>query len=315
MKRIISVILILTLALSLVPAAFAASDEANEAAQSLYELGLFNGTGTDADGSPIFDLDRAPTRHEAVTMLVRLLGKGEEAENGTWDTPFTDVADWAAPYVGYAYANGLTSGTSETTYSGDETVTASQYITFVLRALGYSSGTDFRQDKAWELSDSLGITSGQYNASTTGFTRGDVAIISNCALNTEMKEGNVTLLSMLDISVPTSSASSNETKVAILEAYINGATAMRDAFLRMAGGLSSVSSNSSYAAYQLKTIGDTFQKNVQSALDCFEEAVEQCGNYSDTQNVKQNMEKLVNIYSDMVNYTVTEENALEFIRM
>lgn len=25
------------------------------------------------------------------------------------------------------------------------------------------------------------------------------------------------------------------------------------------------------------------------------------------------MEKLVNIYSDMVNYTVTEENALEFI--
>lgn len=50
-----------------------------QAAQNLYELGLFNGTGTDTDGNPIFDLDRAPTRHEAVTMLVRLLGKGEEA--------------------------------------------------------------------------------------------------------------------------------------------------------------------------------------------------------------------------------------------
>lgn len=183
MKRILSFVLSLALVFSLIPSAFAASNEANEAAQSLYELGLFNGTGTDANGNPIFDLDRAPTRHEAVTMLVRLLGKGEEAESGTWNTPFTDVADWAKPYVGYAYTNGLTAGTSATTYSGNNTVTASEYLTFVLRALGYSSGTDFQWDRAWELSDSLGITNGQYNADTTAFTRGDVAIISYRALH------------------------------------------------------------------------------------------------------------------------------------
>lgn len=169
-----------------------------EAAQSLYELGLFNGTGTDANGNPIFDLDRAPTRHEAVTMLVRLLGKGEEAENGTWNTPFTDVADWAKPYVGYAYANGLTSGTSATTYSGDAPVTASQYLTFVLRALGYSSGTDFQWDRAWELSDSLGITNGQYNADTTAFTRGDVAIISYNALSAGKKPMDYSYLAASD---------------------------------------------------------------------------------------------------------------------
>ena len=185
MKRILSFVLSLVLVLSLIPSTFAASNEANEAAQSLYELGLFSGTGTDANGNPIFDLDRAPTRHEAVTMLVRLLGKGEEAENGTWNTPFTDVADWAKPYVGYAYTNDLTAGTSATTYSGNNTVTASEYLTFVLRALGYSSGADFQWDRAWQLSDSLGITNGQYNADTTSFTRGDVAIISYNALSAE----------------------------------------------------------------------------------------------------------------------------------
>ena len=80
---------------------------AKNAADSLHALGLFTGTGTGADGKPNYDLNRAPTRQEAVTMLVRLLGKEEEAKAGCWQTPFTDVVSWAAPYVGSAYENGL----------------------------------------------------------------------------------------------------------------------------------------------------------------------------------------------------------------
>ena len=186
-KRIISLLLVVMVLFSLAPTAFAANDEATEAADKLHALGLFNGTGTGADGKPIYDLDRAPTRHEAVTMLVRLLGKEAEALAGTWETPFTDVAEWAKPYVGYAYANGLTSGTSATTYSGNDTVTASQYITFVLRALGYDSSTDFQWNKAWELSDKIGLTDGRYNAKTTKFLRGDVVIISYNSLSCERK--------------------------------------------------------------------------------------------------------------------------------
>jgi len=120
-------------------------------------------------------------------MLVRLLGKEGEAKAGTWDIPFTDVADWAKPYVGYAYANGLANGTGATTFGGDSLVTASQYLTFVLRALGYSSDTDFRWDAAWELSDKLGITSGQYSATSAAvFLRSDVAQISESALFAKM---------------------------------------------------------------------------------------------------------------------------------
>ena len=126
-------------------------------------------------------------------MLVRLLGKEKEATSKTWKTIFTDVDAWASNYVGYAYAKGLTAGTSPTTFSGNTPVTASQYLSFVLRALGYSSGTDFQWDRAWELSDYIGLTDGRYNASTSNFTRGDVAIISNKALSTKMKDGEKTL--------------------------------------------------------------------------------------------------------------------------
>lgn len=197
MKRLISIFLSLILLLSCAPISYAASDEAVQAAQSLHELGLFNGTGINPDGTPNFDLDRAPTRQEAIVMLVRLLGKENEAKAGNWEIPFTDVDSWAEPYVGYAYTNGLTTGTGSTTFGSADAVTASQYLTFVLRALGYESGTDFQWDKAWEKSDEIGLTDGAYNATTTNFVRGDIASISESALSTKGKANNTPLLSQL----------------------------------------------------------------------------------------------------------------------
>jgi hypothetical protein len=196
-KRLCALLLAVALCLELVPMALAADSTATQAAETLYSLGLFKGTGTDKNGNPVFELDRTPTRYEAVTMLVRLLGKEDEAQAGTWQTPFTDVAEWAKPYVGYAYANGLTAGTSATTYDGDENATVSQYLTFVLRALGYTSGTDFQWDKAWELSDKIGLTNGEYNAETTEFLRGDVAILSASALDQTVSGTGQTLLSVI----------------------------------------------------------------------------------------------------------------------
>lgn len=196
-KKLFSLLLAAAIICSMVPTAFAASNEETAAAETLYDLGLFNGTGNDVNGNPIFALDRTPTRHESVTMLVRLLGKSTEAHALTWRTPFTDVADWAKPYVGYAYANKLTSGTSPTTYSGESPTTATQYLSFVLTALGYEKGTDFQWDRAWELSDAIGLTDGRYNQNNTKFTRGDVAIISLNALSTKLNNSNTTLIEEL----------------------------------------------------------------------------------------------------------------------
>lgn len=191
MKRIIAFIITLVIACSFIPAASALNvTEALNAARSLNALGLFKGVGTKSDGTPNYDLGRTPTRNEAVTMLVRLLGKEDEALAGEWEVPFTDVVEWAYPYVGYAYNNGLTGGISATEFGGDNNVTAAQYMTFVLRALGYSSETDFQWDSPWALALELGLRDEKdytTERENLNFVRGGVAIISFRALDVPHK--------------------------------------------------------------------------------------------------------------------------------
>ncbi len=195
-KRAVSFMLAILLLLSLTPRAGAASSSAFGSASALYTLGLFKGTGTNSDGTPIYELDRAPTRAEAAVMLVRMLGKENEAKQSGHGHPFKDVEDWARPYVGYAYSSGLSNGTSETSYGSSETISASQFITLVLRALGYSSGSDFSWDKSYLFSDSIGLTDGSYNAGSA-FTRGDAAIVLYAALSQKLKGSSRTLLGSL----------------------------------------------------------------------------------------------------------------------
>ena len=197
-KQLISLLLAIVMVCSIMPSAFAASDKATQAAEALYELGLFKGTGTNADGTPIYDLDKTPTRNQAIIMLIRLLGKEEEALEGTWSIPFTDVTDNMKPYIGYAYTNGLTNGYSATTYCGTNPIKANQYIAFVLRALGYESGVEFEVATSYTLSDALGITNGEYSGTST-FTRGDVAIISNSALAAKLKGQDKVLKETLNL--------------------------------------------------------------------------------------------------------------------
>ena len=173
------------------------AESASDAAARLNALGLLRGVGTKADGSPDFALERAPSRAEAVTMVVRLVGMEEAALCGNWALPFTDVPDWAKHYIGYAYSSALVFGVGDETFDGGSAVTPSEYITLILRALGYTSGTDFEWDKAWVLSDVIGITDGRYSSSAAEFRRGDVAEISLNALSARHKDSQETLCSML----------------------------------------------------------------------------------------------------------------------
>ena len=54
---------------------FAAESEAQEAAQTLYDLGLFKGTGADASGNPVFDADAGRGGHDACAPA-RKRGRG-----------------------------------------------------------------------------------------------------------------------------------------------------------------------------------------------------------------------------------------------
>jgi hypothetical protein len=147
-----------------------------DAADILNKLGLFNGVGTDAQGKPIFELDRAPTRQEALVMLIRLLGLEKTALAGTSKHPFDDVAAWADSYVGYAFSTGLTNGISQNKFGGNELITLQQYSTFLLRALRYSEkDNDFVYSNALDKAYELRIISSKDDSS---FNRGSVAQLS-----------------------------------------------------------------------------------------------------------------------------------------
>lgn len=170
------------------------------AAAQLYCLGLFRGTSVTEVSkgylSVEFSLEKPMTRQQAIIMLVRLLGKEEEALAGNWNLPFADVAAGARPYVGYAYAHGLTNGITATSFGGGKNVTANQYLTFVLRALGYSDvAGDFSRSEIMTFAKEIGILSPCLTLDK--FQRGDAALISNDALHAKLKDTDMTLLEKL----------------------------------------------------------------------------------------------------------------------
>lgn len=172
---------------SVLPAA-AYTPEQKQAADELYELGLFR--GTDAG----YELDSRLTRAQAVTLLVRLLGMEETAQSGTWETPFDDVPAWAESYVGYAYEHQLTNGTGAHTFGPDLPVTDNMFLTLVLRALGYTDSGENAQfvwSEPYLAAQQAGlIASAQADED---FTRGDAVMIFKNAMDAEIRGTESTL--------------------------------------------------------------------------------------------------------------------------
>ncbi len=157
-----------------------------EDAVLLKDLGLFKGTDKG------FELDRPPTRLEALVMLIRLLGQEQDALNETAGMPFNDVPDWGTSYVAYAYKNGLTMGMNDKEFGSTHQASEQMFVTFVLRSLGYEDendgSKDFTYEKAVEKAKDTGLLSEDYLIVQTGeFMRDGCVAISKQALKTTMK--------------------------------------------------------------------------------------------------------------------------------
>ena len=155
----------------------------------LWDMGLFLGS----DGS--FKLDYPLTRTEAVLMSLRLLGEDTQAEQVKIPCPFSDVPDWAKYSVGYAHAKGIINGYDADTFGANDPVTANQFITLVLRAMGYVDGVDFQWDTAANTARMLKMIDEknqmQYMHSNL-FFRDSAAYVSYNALKfAEMKGGGL----------------------------------------------------------------------------------------------------------------------------
>ena len=163
-----------------------------DAAFALYTLGVMRGTGKG------FGLGRSATRLEGLVMFLRLFGEEDEALAYTGDCPFTDLPEWNAgepeKYVGYAYSKGYTEGTSTGKFSPNLPVTAEMYMTFLLRALGYSDNAgDFDWADAPYAAVRLGVITDFEHDSIVrqSFIRDAMAYVSWRALSAKFKNGTV----------------------------------------------------------------------------------------------------------------------------
>ena len=159
-------------------------------AASLKTLTLFRGSDTGYGEG--FDLEKAPTRMEALIMLIRLLGEESEALTCTAYQPFTDVPDWALPYAAYAYSKGYTNGVGPTTFGTTMSASAEMYTEFLLRALRYSSTAQSDISNAPERAYFAGVlTAGEVSAlRVSAFLRADVVYLSYYALETNVSGGS-----------------------------------------------------------------------------------------------------------------------------
>lgn len=175
----------------------------NAIAEALKTMGLFQ--GSDVPYGSGYDLESAPTRIQGLVMFLRLIGEEQYALRypGSGIT-FADVPEWALPYVAYAYDKGYTKGQEidsqwRVVFGSDQPLAARDYMTFLLRALGYTEGSAFAWETAIPDAQTLGVlTEGEGTLLTEKpFLRAQVAYLSYMALSARMAGEGDTLLDKL----------------------------------------------------------------------------------------------------------------------
>lgn len=173
----------------------------NALADALFDMGLFQGSGTTYGGG--YDLENPTTRIMGVVMFLRLIGEEGAALSSTAVNPFVDTPAWCDRYVAYAFEKGYTNGVGESAsgelyFAPDRPISADEYVTLILRALGYTdSGTvpDFTWDTAVTRAVTWGVLSSGEQAmlAQSELLRAQVVYLSYFALNAPMKGGGVLL--------------------------------------------------------------------------------------------------------------------------
>ena len=159
------------------------SKQHEEAIEVLKTVGIMTG---DENGK--FNPEAKVTRNEMAVVMCNLLDYTVASYKGT--SPFTDVPEWAEPYVAACYTNGITSGYDAKTYGGSDTVTTGQAALMLLKALGYFQySADFGSDWLVETTKN-GSTAGLFDGVATGakeaLTRNDVAQMVLNALEADL---------------------------------------------------------------------------------------------------------------------------------
>ena len=168
-----------------------------EAIEVMQAVGVMSG-----DDKGNFNPDQKVTRGEMAVVMANLLNLKVKDFIGA-KTPFTDVPEWAVPYVAACYADGITAGISATQYGFNYEVTTAQAALMMMKALGYfQNAKDFGSD--WQVAtvkqgSKIELFDGIEAGASTAMTRNEVAQIALNTLEATMVETDGTTT---DINLP-----------------------------------------------------------------------------------------------------------------
>lgn len=154
MRKLLSIVLALTLVLGMLPVfANEYAQEGLSPAENLRHYKFIQGDNGD------LKLDQTLTRAELATIIARMLGKDEEAKAFEAETSYDDRAKfpkWAKGYISFATAQGLMLG-YDNKFDANGTVNSKQAATVFLRLLGYNQGEDFQYKEAVQFLRDKGV--------------------------------------------------------------------------------------------------------------------------------------------------------------
>ena len=183
-KQLLSLLCALFIVFSCVPASFALEGEAQRAADTLITLGLLEGL----DGGT-YDFSQPAQRQNAVVLLAVL--SGAKPDKPKVDS-FLDAPDAAADYVA---SQGWIDAADNTASALKVSITANQWFTMLLRALGYrDSEEEFSVADAAVFARRIGLASRAY---TSTLTLGDLFESALDALRFSYRDGSGTVIQRL----------------------------------------------------------------------------------------------------------------------
>ncbi len=165
-----------------------AGSDYSEAVTMLSDLGVIQGKD---DGK--YHPEDTITRAEACAMIARLMTGDPNVSQYVGAQSFSDVqkGSWKDSAIGYCYINGIVIGVGNNKFEPDRAITDAEFVTMVVRAMGYETA-DMKQNYPFSYmsnAQAIGLLDGTNMVASTDALRGEDAQVIYNALFTDYARG------------------------------------------------------------------------------------------------------------------------------